>query len=331
MTALGISTLQFQIADFKFLAQFHHMWYATWYWNTIWHWCTEEVHNILAWDQEKNCYIQKEGRLLTYTRNCEQRANVTIVKSTLNILPRDNGIIPMKIKGHTIEGPYWPIPSVIRTERKGGTQTYTSLMESKNIKGRTYVNVLVSNYTSTHVTFNKGEQVGHLELPIEDMHQIPEDSGSLTAHSITTKRMMAKRVEPDIFKLPHHKLKNHMETKLEEILKEYKSQFAQDETTIRTTPLIKMTIDTEDSEPGSQKHHPIAMKHYKWVKDEINQLTVKGDMRKPFQLVSTHHIGTKRRWRKTSSHWLLCTQQDHMNIYLAYAEGRRHFFPTEWH
>ena len=37
-----------------------------------------------------------------------------------------------------------------------------------------------------------------------------------------------------------------------------------------------MTIDTGTSEPVSQKPYPIAMKHYKWVNDEINIfLTVK--------------------------------------------------------
>ena len=39
-----------------------------------------------------------------------------------------------------------------------------------------YVNVFVSNYTNKHVTFNKREHVGHLELPIEDMQQLSEDS-----------------------------------------------------------------------------------------------------------------------------------------------------------
>ena len=53
-------------------------------------------------------------------------------------------------------------------------------------------------------------------------------------------------------------------------------------------------------------------------------------MRKLIHLVSTHHSGTKGRWGKMSSHWLLCTQQDHTKIYLAYAKGRRIFCPTEW-
>ena len=61
-------------------------------------------------------------------------------------------------------------------------------------------------------------------------------------------RMMAEKVEPDTFKPPCHKLRKDIETMLEEVLKEYQSQFIQDETTIGTTPLTKMTIDTRDSQ-----------------------------------------------------------------------------------
>ena len=49
--------------------------------------------------------------------------------------------------------------------------------------------------------------------------------------------MMAKKVEPDTFKPACHKLRKDIKTKLEKLLKEYKSQFTQDETTIGTTPL----------------------------------------------------------------------------------------------
>ena len=126
-------------------------------------------------------------------------------------------------------------------------------MESITSKGKTYVNVLISNYTNKHITFNKGEHVGHLELSIEEMQQFPEHSESLTTHGITTERIMAEKVEPDIFKPPHHKLRRDIEIKLGELLKEYKSQFTQDETAIGTTPLTKMMIDTVDSEPVSQK------------------------------------------------------------------------------
>ena len=84
---------------------------------------------------------------------------------------------------------------------------------------------------------------------------------------------MSEQVEPDAFEPPCHKLKPNTEAKLEALLKEYATQFTQDETsTISTTPLTKMTIDNGNGKPVSQKPYPITMKHYQWVKDEIEKL-----------------------------------------------------------
>ena len=85
-------------------------------------------------------------------------------------------------------------------------------------------------------------------------------------------KIMTEQVKPDAFEPPHHKPKPNIEAKPEALLKEYASQFAQDETSISTTPLTKMTIDTGTSEPVSQKPYLISMKHYQWVKDEIEKL-----------------------------------------------------------
>ena len=83
--------------------------------------------------------------------------------------------------------------------------------------------------------------------------------------------MMSEQVKPDAFEPPCHKLKPSVEAKLEAPLKEYLSQFTQDETSISITPLTEMTIDTGTSEQVSQKPYPIAMKHYQWVKDKIEK------------------------------------------------------------
>ena len=120
--------------------------------------------------------------------------------------------------------------------------------------------------------FNKGQYIGNLEPTIEEIPQSTENLDAPTMYSITTERMTAEKVEPDTFKPPHCKLKQNIETKLTESLKEYESRFAQDETSIGTIPLTEMTVDTGTSEPVSQKPYLIAMKHYKWVKDEINTL-----------------------------------------------------------
>ena len=52
-----------------------------------------------------------------------------------------------------------------------------------------------------------------------------------------------------------------------------------DETTIGTMPLTQMSIDTGDSDPISQKSYPVAMKHYQWVKEEIDKLLEAGVIR----------------------------------------------------
>ena len=83
---------------------------------------------------------------------------------------------------------------------------------------------------------------------------------------------MAEQVEPETFKPPCHKHKQHIEAKLEALLKKYTSQFPQDEASIGTTPLTEITIDIGTSEPVSHKPYIIAMKHYHWIKDEIDKL-----------------------------------------------------------
>ena len=84
--------------------------------------------------------------------------------------------------------------------------------------------------------------------------------------------MMAEQVQPDIFGPPCQKLKPGIQLNLDTLLKQYEYQFAKDEMSIRTKPLMEMTIDTGNSDPVSQKPYPITMKNYKWVKDEIEKL-----------------------------------------------------------
>ena len=85
MTALGMTALHLQIAEFKFTHNF-----------VI---CNrlpdmeiifgiaiqKKFHFHMLGDKEKNCYIQRDGKFLTYTRNCEQKATIGTVKSSLKI------------------------------------------------------------------------------------------------------------------------------------------------------------------------------------------------------------------------------------------------------
>ena len=68
--------------------------------------------------------------------------------------------------------------------------------------------------------------------------------------------MMSETVTPDSFNLPCHALSTDVQQDLELLLQEYESQFTQDETSIGTTPLTSMTIDTGNSDPVSKKTLP---------------------------------------------------------------------------
>ena len=87
MSAIGTMALHLRIAEFKFTHNFII--------------CVQlpEIKLIFAidmqkkfslsyaWDKERNCYIQKEGKFLVYTNNCEQKAIIGTIKSMLKIPP----------------------------------------------------------------------------------------------------------------------------------------------------------------------------------------------------------------------------------------------------
>ena len=151
-------------------------------------------------------------------------------------------------------------------------ETQTNIINSMHkIKGRTSVNILVSNYANKHLTFHKGEYIGHLEPATRDYTTIDQTEVHQT-NSMMLQKMMAEQVKPDVFNPPFHKLTANIQNELDALLKEYELKFTKDETSIGTTPLTSMMIDTGNSDPFSQKPYPIAMKHYQWVKEEIEKL-----------------------------------------------------------
>ena len=67
------------------------------------------------------------------------------------------------------------------------------------IKGRTSVNILVSNYTNKYLTFHKGEYIGHLEQVVLDS---TDQKDIHHTNSVTLKKMMSETVTPDTFNPP---------------------------------------------------------------------------------------------------------------------------------
>ena len=178
--------------------------------------------------------------------------------------------MPIKISGPIIEEHMAYFITDDNTS-KGKDQNTNIISSIHKIKGKTSVNILVSYYTNKHLMFHKGEYIRHLEPAVMDDTTIDQTETHQT-NSVTLKKMMAETVTPDTFNPPHHDLSQTIQHELDALLQEYESPSAKDETSIGTTSLTSMTIDTGTSYPVSQKPYPIAMKHYQWVKEEIEKL-----------------------------------------------------------
>ena len=181
--------------------------------------------------------------------------------------PKHNGAMSVSIKRHDIKN---PTACFIRSQY---TDTDVKLIDGvQDISCNTILQVLVINNSNHHVNFLKGMKIGHLESPIDNLTQIP-------INSATTQRMLPETVKPDSFTPPKYQLEPTIQQQLDFLLRTFKDQFAKDKTTIGTTPLTQMSINTGDSDPISQKPYPVAMKHYQWVKEEIDKLLEAGVIR----------------------------------------------------
>ena len=177
MSAIGTTALHLRIVEFKFTHNFLI--------------CdqlpeTELTFGIdiqrkfslsYAWDKERNCYIQRDGKFLVYTHTCDCKATIGTVKPTLRIPLRHNGVIPIKISGPVIKEHMAYFITDDNTP-KGKDPNINIISSIHKIKGKTSVNVLVSNYTNKHLTFHKGKYVRHLEPAVMDNNTIEQTETS---------------------------------------------------------------------------------------------------------------------------------------------------------
>ena len=196
--ALGSTALHLQTAEFKFTHNFII--------------CdqlpeTELIFGIhiqkkfslsYAWDKDKNCYIQWNGNFLFYTHANTCMATIGTVKSTLKIPPKHNGVVPINISGPLITT-HMACFLTDDSTPKGRDPNINIIDGIHKIKGRTSVNILVSNFTNKHLTSHKGEYIGHLKPAVlnstdqKDIHH---------TNSMTLKKMMSGTFTPDIFNPP---------------------------------------------------------------------------------------------------------------------------------
>ena len=142
MTALGMTGLHLQMAEFKFTHNFVIC-------NKLPD--TEIIFSIdvhkkfslsYASDQEKNCYMQRDGKFFTYMWSCEQKATIGTIKSSLKIPPQHNGVVPIKITGPIIKE-HMAYFITDDNSTKSRDPNINIINGIHKIKGKTSVNILV--------------------------------------------------------------------------------------------------------------------------------------------------------------------------------------------
>ena len=98
---------------------------------------------------------------------------------------------------------------------KGRDPNINTISGIHKIKSKTSVNILVSNYTNKHLTFHKGEYIGHLEPAVIDKTDQQERHQT---NSITLKKMMYETVTPNVFNPPCHELSTAVQNDLDLLL-----------------------------------------------------------------------------------------------------------------
>ena len=230
----------------------------------------------------------------------------TLVKSTLKIPPRHNGIIPITIKWHNLKASMGYFISNQHTN-KGLDPKIHVIDGIYNIKGRSNLHILVANYTNKHVTLNKGLCIGHIEQFVEHM---PWTS----INSVTTQKMIDEHVQSDTFTPPLHNLMSNMRKSLNSLLETFKSKLVKDETGIGTTHSKNAKWHRQlltCLSTAMSHHHEALLQCKKWNK-QTPWYTC--NSQKLFQMVSTYHCITQGQWQKMPSHWLQGSEQSHTEI-----------------
>ena len=164
----------------------------------------------------------------------ESGINRVSIAKTICIPHRHNGAISVSIRGHDIKTP---------TACFIGSQYMdpeVKLIDGvHDISHNATLQVLLINNSNQHMNFPKGMKIGHLEPLIDELTQIP-------VNSATTQQMLPKTVKPDSFTPPKYQLNSTIQQQLDNLLGTFKDQFAKDETTIGTTLLTQMSINTGD-------------------------------------------------------------------------------------
>ena len=152
----------------------------------------------MLWIRTNTAIYNRMVKFLAFTHANTTTAIIGTVKSTLKIPLRHNGVVPIRISGLLITTHTAHFITDDSTP-KGRDHNINMIDGIHKIKDRTSVNILISNYTNKHLTFHKGEYIGHLEPVVLDS---TDERDAHHTNSVTMKKMTSETVTPDTFDPP---------------------------------------------------------------------------------------------------------------------------------
>ena len=140
------------------------------------------------------------------------------MKSTLKPQPRHNDIIPITRKGKKIKGSigYFISNQHISSGHDPNIHVIDGIY---NIKSRSTPHVLVANYTNKHITFNKGQCIGHIEYSTDHRQQT-------SINSLTQPQTIDEHFQPDTLTCTLDMFLGDVSKSLNQLLETFELQIA---------------------------------------------------------------------------------------------------------
>ena len=236
-----------------------------------------------------------------YENNAKPPDATLRLRNSLRLQPRQSAVV-MCISSQVLTGTTAVTGSPLLHEDYCAVRchpiTYSNPADQDgNFDQRTELPYPITNFSSTETIYlpantvvatarNTTEEVHHVYLAddlkdyivgeeeIRYRNWVSRDKQERIPHPLVTDFILndAEQQKYQKIALQDANISDSTKQKFEELADRFKTIFSKDNCDIGRSDLITMDIDTGDSPPVAQRPYPLALKHYDWVKQEIENL-----------------------------------------------------------
>ena len=173
------------------------------------------------------------------------------------------------------------------------------MIHNVDVHRNEYLPLVIINFANDDVNLSKGESIGYMSIqPLEisetmtetstepsslmcedDEKKVLDKSGKNDIEKKVEKKFITSPADVDIHRkveLQDADISEEQRQAFRDLYMEFKDIFSTDSGDIGKTPLLKVEIDTGDSQPITQKPYTLPLKHTEWVQRELEILEKAG-------------------------------------------------------